>query len=190
MSGNKGKTSRRGWESPHSGSTQGFPLIHYDPLVPISKDLIDAATSWVLANYKYIHEGMDGKSPRFNILSKKPTRERLIAERAATISAFPSLDELGASLRSGPIREYHQVGLTVSPSEGDDSVSSSSAPKLSKSEESEMAKELEIRLNHWLKQEDKVIEHLQNFFGVVRGNQTADSKDIVEKARSEMESYQ
>jgi len=110
MSSNKGKTSRRSWESPHSGLTPGFPLIHYDPLVPISKDLIDAATSWVLANYKYIHEGMDGKTPRFNILSRKPTREKLLAERSASgPSAYPSLDDLDASMKA-PGREYFQVG--------------------------------------------------------------------------------
>ena len=109
MSSSKGKASRRSWESPHSGLTQGFPLIHYDPLVPISKDLVDAAISWVMATYKYIHEGMDGKSPRFNILSKKPTREKLLAERAAFASAYPNLDELDLSIRALG-REYFEVG--------------------------------------------------------------------------------
>jgi hypothetical protein len=182
MSSNKGKTSRRSWESPHSGLTPGFPLIHYDPLVPISKDLIDAATSWVLANYKYIHEGMDGKTPRFNILSRKPTREKLLAERSASgPSAYPSLDDLDASMKA-PGREYFQVGSS-SPmrEERDLETASSGAAKLSKTEESDLMKELEIRLTHWAKQQDKVVEYLQNFYGVVRGNQTAESKDVVEK---------
>jgi len=176
MSSSKGKASRRSWESPHSGLTQGFPLIHYDPLVPISKDLIDAAISWVMATYKYIHEGMDGKSPRFNILSKKPTREKLLAERAAFASAYPNLDELDLSIRALG-REYFEVG--TGSGEGDHEVNSSA--KLSKTEESDLTKELEIKLSHWVKLVEKIEEYLQNLFGVIRGNQTAESKDAVEK---------
>ena len=182
MSSNKGKASRRSWESPHTGLTQGFPLIHYDPLVPISKDLIDAAISWVMATYKYIHEGMDGKSPRFNILSKKPTREKLLAERAAFASAYPNLDELDLSMKAQG-REYFEVGTGLGEGEHEtmSTASSSSGSKMTKLEESDFTKELEIKLSHWVKLAEKIEEYLQNLFGVIRGNQTAESKDAVEK---------
>ena len=71
--------------------TQGFPLIHYDPRVPLSKDLIDAGISYVMANFKYnLHQGMDGKTPRFNIMTKKPTREKVIAERQSSFNPYPA----------------------------------------------------------------------------------------------------
>ena len=161
--------------------TQGFPLIHYDPRVPLSKDLIDAGISYVMANFKYnLHQGMDGKTPRFNIMTKKPTREKVIAERQSSFNPYPDLDELDSMSAIGGTREPY---ISVATDEGDNSASARSQRTLSRNEEADVTKELEIQTVHFCKVRDNFVDCLQMFFGIVRGNQTPESKEVVEKDR-------
>ena len=182
-----------------SVQTVGFPLIDYDAAKPISKETIDGAISWAMSNLEWVHEGMDGKSERFNFMKTKPTRQMIIDEMFEHESKFfPNLDTLEESLEEvrasamlgdGPYyMESGEDGNQQAFSSRETSSGSSKVVKpvvekktLTEQQELDLRKELEIRLTIWTKEKVKYEQHLKRLFGVIRGNQTKASKHIVEK---------
>lgn len=60
-------TPKEKWRSPHPGNNQSFPYLDHDPNHPITQEVIDAATDYVMATSRFIHQGMDGKGTRFDV---------------------------------------------------------------------------------------------------------------------------
>ena len=76
--------------------TLGKLKVSRIPTLSAEIDLIRAVLSWVTAaGMEYVHIGLDGKGERFDIMSLKPTREKLIIEElGGTSASIMSLKDL------------------------------------------------------------------------------------------------
>ena len=101
-------------------------------------------------------------------------------DKVVLILIQPDLDELDSMSAIGGTREPY---ISLATDEGDNSASARSQRTLSRNEEADVTKELEIQTVHFCKVRDNFVDCLQMFFGIVRGNQTPESKEVVEKDR-------